>query len=100
VIYEKFINELRRMIRKYPNKNINEMCKHLFHGCGQTDPKIIYEGEDGLDIRFANAGAYGQGIYFANNSGYSLSYVHRKGNKMQMFVALVLTGDSVTLGPG
>lgn len=100
VLYEKFINELRRMIRKYPNKDINGIVKHLFHGCGQTDPKVIYEGEDGLDIRFSNAGAYGQGIYFANNSGYSLGYSHRKGNNMQMFVALVCTGDSVQQPPG
>jgi hypothetical protein len=29
---------------------------------------MIYGSEDGLDIRFSNAGAYGTGIYFANNS--------------------------------
>jgi hypothetical protein len=96
VLYEKFINELRRMIRKYPNKNINEIVKHLFHGCGATDPKIIYGGEDGLDIRFSNAGAYGQGIYFANNSAYSTGFSHpTKKGTMQMFVGLVCTGDSV-----
>ena len=59
VIYEKFVNELRRMIRKYPQRNINDIVKHLFHGCRGTDPKLIYEGEDGLDIRFSNGGAYG-----------------------------------------
>jgi hypothetical protein len=32
VIYEKFINEFKRMLRKYPQKNINDLMKHLFHG--------------------------------------------------------------------
>lgn len=101
VIYEKFCNELRRMIRKYPQKNINDIVKHLFHGCRGTDPKIIYEGEDGLDIRFSNGGAYGQGIYFANNSGYSINYAHPTGNgHMTMFVALVCTGDSKQMPGG
>jgi hypothetical protein len=48
--------------------------KHLFHGSRGTDPKLIYGSEDGLDIRFSNAGAYGNGIYFANNSQYSSNY--------------------------
>jgi hypothetical protein len=84
------------MIRKYPRKNINEIVKHLFHGCGKTSPHIIYGGEDGLDIRFSNDGLYGQGIYFANNSGYSFRYAHKVPNSSvnQMFVALVCTGDS------
>lgn len=33
VIYEKFMNEFRRMIRKYPHLQITDMMKHLFHGC-------------------------------------------------------------------
>lgn len=74
--------------------------KHLFHGTNQTDPKLIYQSEDGLDIRFSNAGAYGTGVYFANNSAYSNSFTHRKGNTCQMFMALVLTGDSVHQQPG
>ena len=68
VIYEKFINEFKRMIRKYPQKSINDLMKHLFHGTRNTDPKLIFGSEDGLDIRFSNSGAYGNGVYFANNS--------------------------------
>lgn len=75
--------------------------KHLFHGCNQTQPKLIYESEDGLDIRFANNGALGQGIYFANNSCYSNSYAHNKGNgEKQMFLCLVLVGESVLQNGG
>jgi hypothetical protein len=76
IIYEKFINEFKRMLRKYPQKNTNDIMKHLFHGTKATDPKLIFASEDGLDIRFSNAGAYGNGIYFANNSQYSSGYAY------------------------
>ena len=34
-----------------------------------------------MDIRFSNAGAYGNGTYFANNSLYSNTYAyHIPGN--------------------
>lgn len=59
MIYEKFINEFKRMIRKYPQKEVTDIMKHLFHGCREADPKLIYGGEDGLDIRFAHGGTYG-----------------------------------------
>lgn len=58
-VYDKFVNEFKRMLKKYPLKKTGEIMKHLFHGPNQTDPKLIYESEDGLDIRFANNGAYG-----------------------------------------
>jgi hypothetical protein len=32
IIYEKFINEFKRMLRKYPQKNLHDIMKHLFHG--------------------------------------------------------------------
>lgn len=38
VIYEKFINEFKRMLKKYPMKNVNDIMKHLFHGTRATDP--------------------------------------------------------------
>jgi hypothetical protein len=50
---------------------INDMVKHLFHGSKHTEPQLIYASEEGLDIRFANEGIYGRGIYFADNSQYS-----------------------------
>ena len=78
--------------------------KHLFHGSRGTDPKLIYGSEDGLDIRFSNAGAFGNGIYFANNSHYSSAYASPlaggNGREFQMFVCLVLQGDSVQVANG
>jgi Poly(ADP-ribose) polymerase catalytic domain len=78
--------------------------KHLFHGSRGTDPHLIYGSEDGLDIRFSNAGAYGNGIYFANNSQYSSGYAYQEaggnGKVFKMFVCLVLVGDSVQVQGG
>ena len=54
--------------------------KYLFHGTRETKPELIYQSEDGLDIRFSNPGAFGAGIYFANNSAYSHTYAHNLGN--------------------
>jgi hypothetical protein len=72
--------------------------KHLFYGSSDTDPKLIYESENGLDIMFSKGGAYGKGIYLANNSAYSSNYAYPINNgKRQIFLALVLVGDSVEL---
>ena len=85
IIYEKFINEFKRMLRKYPQKNTNDIMKHLFHGTKATDPRLIFASEDGLDIRFSNAGAYGNGIYFANNSQYSSGYGYPVPGQQRQF---------------
>jgi len=98
VIYDKFANEFNRVIRKNPEKKLKDICKHLFHGTRASDPKLLYQGEEGLDIRFAAAGMYGTGSYFANNSHYSTGYAFNAGNGlMQMFVCTVLVGDFVCL---
>ena len=51
--------------------------KLLFHGTSGTDPKLIYDSEEGLDMRFSKNGMWGVGIYFAVNSEYSNSYAFR-----------------------
>jgi hypothetical protein len=76
VIYEKFITEFQRMLKKYPHLQIDDIVKHLFHGSRETDPALIYGTETGLDFRFSNSGMYGRGIYFADNSQYSSNYAH------------------------
>eukprot|EP00349_Pseudokeronopsis_sp_Brazil_P008676 CAMPEP_0202969580 /NCGR_PEP_ID=MMETSP1396-20130829/15370_1 /ASSEMBLY_ACC=CAM_ASM_000872 /TAXON_ID= /ORGANISM="Pseudokeronopsis sp., Strain Brazil" /LENGTH=44 /DNA_ID= /DNA_START= /DNA_END= /DNA_ORIENTATION= len=32
---------------------------NLFHGTSKTDPKLIYEGKEGFDMRFSNGGMWG-----------------------------------------
>ena len=76
MIYEKFLTEFKRMLRKYPKLQISDIVKHLFHGSRETAPELIYGSEDGLDFRFSNSGMYGRGIYFADNSQYSSTYGH------------------------
>jgi len=70
------LNELKKNFDKYRDKLPTQLIKLLFHGSGKNgaDPNVIYESEEGLDTRFANFGAYGQGTYFADNSAYSHPY--------------------------
>ena len=35
------------------------------HGTWKTQPKFIYEGEHGFDMKFLNNGMWGRGLYFA-----------------------------------
>ena len=71
--------------------------KMLFHGTRGNDPSLIYNGENGFDMRMSNNGMWGQANYFAVNSSYSDSYAYVKGNTRQMFLVKVLTGDSCEL---
>ena len=94
------MNELRTNFEKYRDKAPSQLIKLLFHGSGRggADPKVIYESEEGLDIRFANFGLLGQGLYFADNSAYSHGYSSQEQINGEtyycMFVCFVLPGDS------
>ena len=67
-----------------------------FHGTRGNDPKLIYEGENGFDMRYSNQGMWGQANYFAVNASYSDNYAYQTpdGYK-EMFLVKVLTGDSL-----
>ena len=69
------MTRLRTDCFKYKNKTLSQLVKVLFHGSRGARSETIYAGEEGLDIRFAGQGAYGQGIYFADNAAYSHNYV-------------------------
>lgn len=90
------------MLKKYKDIPINKIVKHLFHGTKNTNPELIYKSESGLDMRFSHNGMYGKGIYFAENSSYSNGYAHfcNTSSHKQMFLSLVLVGDSIGLQPG
>ena len=73
--------------------NVNEM--ELFHGTRANDPKVIYENEDGFDMRYSAAGMWGQANYFAVNASYSHGYAHPTNDGYrEMFLVKVLTGDA------
>ena len=43
----------------------------MWHGSKGVDSKVLALGEDGLNIVYANAGMWGNGIYSAQNAAYS-----------------------------
>jgi len=48
----------------------------LFHGTSNTSPEIIYQSEEGFDIRYSREGLWGNAVYFAVNSSYSDTYCY------------------------
>jgi len=97
-IQANFLNELKKNFEKYPDKVPSQLIKLLFHG-SKADPKLIYESEEGLDIRRAAFGLAGQGIYFADTAAISNGYVGVQlqvdgQNLKSMFVCFVLPGES------
>jgi hypothetical protein len=66
----------------------------LWHGTRDTDPKIIYEGQEAFDAKYSREGMWGIGLYFAVNSSYSLNWSHKPSNGLKgMFLAEVNLGD-------
>ena len=96
-LWEKHSQQERRLHVKNKGQ-VNE--KMLFHGTRGNDPKLIYDSEEGFDMRYSEAGMWGLANYFAVNASYSHCYAHpaSDGSK-SMFLARVLTGDSYTSSP-
>ena len=91
-LWERYAQHKQRLSYKH-NGSVNE--KDLFHGTRSNDPKIIYEGEDGFDMRFSAQGMWGLANYFAVSASYSNSYSYRNSQGYsEMFLVKVLTGDS------
>ena len=95
-LWEKYAQHRTRIHKKNQGK-IEE--KDLFHGTSNTDPSLIYNGEEGFDMRFCRRGMWGEGNYFAVDANYSHSYAHASGGMRQMFLARVLTGESYRCEP-
>ena len=96
-VYDRFSAESKRQGLKHHGRLSNEqMFRLMFHGTRNSDPKLIYESEDGLDMRFSSGGFFGNGIYFAENAAYSHQYAfnmpHQGGIIKQMFVCCVCVG--------
>jgi len=90
-LWEKYVGHKKRLDRKNGG-NVNEI--ELFHGTRSNDPKNIYEGEEGFDMRFSAQGMWGMANYFAVNASYSHAYSYTSTPWIQMFLVKVLTGDS------
>jgi hypothetical protein len=72
----RFINELKIVQQKNRDKPLHQLVRLLFHGSNTTAPESIALSENGLNINYAKDGLYGNGIYFADNAGYSDKYAH------------------------
>jgi hypothetical protein len=95
-IWKKYAFQKKRLDAKNGGR-VNEM--ELFHGTRQNDPRVIYEGEDGFDMRYGRNGMWGVANYFAVNASYSHVYAYNSGNGRQMFLVKVLTGDTYNCAP-
>ena len=92
-LWEKYIQHKKMMHKKSGTAGVNEL--ELFHGTRTNDPRQIYEGEEGFDMRFSAQGVWGYANYFAVNASYSDSYAYTNTNgQKEMFLVKVLTGDS------
>lgn len=90
LLWQRYLDCAKRM-NEYNDGRLGE--KYLFHGTRSHDPKLIYEGDSGFDMRCSRKGAWGEGNYFAVNASYSNNYAHPIGhNRKQMLLASVLTG--------
>lgn len=91
-LWERYALHKKRLAFKNDG-NVNE--KELFHGTRGNDPKLIYDGEDGFDMRYSAQGMWGLANYFAVNASYSHSYAYTRSDGLrEMFLVKVLTGDS------
>ena len=91
-LWDRYVFQRKRLGIKN-NGKVNEL--ELFHGTRTNDPKVIYAGEEGFDMRYSAQGMWGQANYFAVNASYSHGYAHSMPDGCrQMFLVKVLTGDS------
>lgn len=52
-VQKKFLTELKLSCEKYKDRSLTQLIKLLFHGCKNTKPEEIYNGNQGLDMRFS-----------------------------------------------
>ena len=104
-LWRKYSTELACVAEK--NGGLANMTRALFHGTSSTDPKLVYQGEDGFDMRFSRNGMWGQGIYFAANASYSHNYAYaskiqsamQKNQFHYLFYSTVIVGEILTCPP-
>lgn len=99
-LYRKYAIQRHLIKDKNGPKCVNE--KELFHGTRLTNPDVIWQSEDGFDMRHSADGMWGRGTYFASEASYSHEgFVHYnvQRKEYQLFLAHVLTGDSISLPP-
>ncbi|CAN9508175.1 unnamed protein product [Ophioblennius macclurei] len=74
-LWELYCRKKKQLMRIHKVNDIKE--RRLFHGTSVKNIEAICKYN--FDLRLANVGAYGKGIYFANYASYSASY--SRGNQ-------------------
>lgn len=91
LLWTKFEAERESLRAKFPFDPIHQ----LWHGHKLTPLESITEGDEGFDMRFANNGRYGHGIYFAISPKYCMDgqYYHTRPDGLKSLIyAHVLIG--------
>ena len=91
-LWRSYVQARRRLSKK--NKDvINERL--LFQGTGGVRPEKVYNSEKGFDFPSTNIrGQWGEGAHFAVNASYANRYAYTFGQTRQVFLALVVLGES------
>jgi len=94
-LWEYYSFEKKKLLAKNQGFTNSSVEVELFHGTSLTDPRKIYSGEVGFDMRFGAQGMWGRGIYFAVNASYSNNgYAFKTdAQEKQLFLAKVLIGQ-------
>ena len=97
-LWDRYVKHRERLHLKNSGQ-VNEI--ELFHGTRNNDPKLIYDSEDGFDMRYSAQGMWGVANYFAVNASYSHNYAHVNTTTglREMFLVKVLTGESYKCAP-
>lgn len=71
----------------------------LYHGTSNTDPRLIYQSDEGFNLNYSQPGMWGRANYFAANSAYSnAEYAYKlPDGSRQMFEAKVNIGNTVIM---
>lgn len=92
--YKRYTGARQLLINKYDGvkEAANEVT--LFHGTRRTEPRQIWEGEQGFDPRLAQRGLWGFAAYFSNRASYIIDnrYSHYSNGNQVFFMATVLLG--------
>jgi hypothetical protein len=78
------------------------LARCLATGTGKVDPREVFNGVEGFDVRFSRKGLFGTGTYFAVDAAYSTrkQYAFSKGDSTyQVILATVLTGNAYMMRP-
>ena len=104
-LWRYWLYEKNRM-RELKTDGTDITTQKLWHGTGPTEPRDIYMGQEGFDVRYSRPGLWGRGIYFALSALYSASgFGHppvgpENEYRGCIMLAEVLVGDSYRCRPG